>query len=137
MKKVSGIIALLSCHCVAAGSPTHTKTQNPAPVYMPCTQDGYQQFLIRHWHGIAHNDSTEGFSFELHANFSGYAVLCHRTRRGDANSGWTSCDSDDDDGYSSGRFRYRFSAAAYFDFKFGARIQAGNPWVIGRTGTSK
>ncbi|KAI2776263.1 hypothetical protein F4815DRAFT_449433 [Daldinia loculata] len=195
MNRVPGLIALLSWQCAAAAaSSIQTKRQNPNTVYLPCTQDGYKHFLIRNWHSTTYNNSTEVFSFELQANFSGYAAPCHGTRKGDDNSGWTLCDGDKDN-TEDPRFAvsFDFSSNDYLgvnhtyicdrgdtetdphnrlanvlatgdgrlqiglvdtpeghftgteggqhdhrswevrDFKFGARVQAGNPWVIGTT----
>ncbi|KAI8959898.1 hypothetical protein F5Y11DRAFT_358855 [Daldinia sp. FL1419] len=113
--------------CALATSSTAAKRQTPNTIYPPCTQDGSKYFLVRSWHSITHNDSTEIFRFELHANFSGYAAPCHGTRVGDANSGWTSCD-DDDNNTEDPRF------AMYFDFSSNDYLTVNHTYVCDRGG---
>ncbi|KAF3065907.1 hypothetical protein GL218_09250 [Daldinia childiae] len=130
MKKAPGLIALLSWRCAAAAaaSSIQTKRQNPNTIYPPCTQDGYKHFLIRNWHSTTYNDSTEVFTFELQANFSGYAAPCHGTRKGDDNSGWTSCDGDKDN-TSDPRF------AVSFDFSSNDYLSVNHTYICDRGDT--
>ncbi|KAI1801764.1 hypothetical protein F4811DRAFT_555479 [Daldinia bambusicola] len=117
---------------------------NPAPVYPPCVHDGSKQFLIRHWQGISHSSGIEDFLFELYANFSGYAALCHASRIDDAKSGWTLCDSidnnnnneyyrnDDGDDDNDDEHLSRFSTAAYFDFSSNDYIAINHTFTCDR-----
>ncbi|KAK6953769.1 hypothetical protein Daesc_003731 [Daldinia eschscholtzii] len=132
MKNLLWPITLLSYHRVEAGSSVQTKRQIPANAYPPCTQGGYKNFLIRNWYSITYSsNSTEVFSFELQANFSGYAAPCHGTRKGDASSsGWTSCDNDDEDDDNAESNPPRF--AAYFDFSSNDYIGINHTFVCDR-----
>ncbi|KAI0110665.1 hypothetical protein F4776DRAFT_641945 [Hypoxylon sp. NC0597] len=212
MKQVGTVIALLLWQRnVPPRSLSQADEMGRETRYLPCTQKGSKQFLIRNWHSITYNDTTETFSFSLHANFSGYSSPCHGTRSGDANSGSTACDVRDDEfpayfdfssndyininhtfrvrlrrraeadprnrfanamatgngrlqiglvdtpeGHYTGTEGDNLTVAAYAeiahrlpradcaavsrraewevrDFTFGARVQAGNPWVVGTT----
>ncbi|OTA63321.1 hypothetical protein K449DRAFT_422084 [Hypoxylon sp. EC38] len=118
MEQVGTVIALLLWYSTSALSLTSGRTGERN--YLPCTQKGSKQFLIRNWHSITRNDTTETFSFELHANFSGYSSPCHGIRRSDASSGPTACDVSDD----------KFSA--YFDFSSNDYIDINHSFVCDR-----
>ncbi|KAI2605610.1 hypothetical protein GGR54DRAFT_633453 [Hypoxylon sp. NC1633] len=74
--------------------------------YQPCTQPPYRTVLIRNWHGVTYSNSTEIFTFELEAEYSGYASACRGQRSGDTSSGWMYCDVRDDDAFLSARFDF-------------------------------
>ncbi|KAI0846698.1 hypothetical protein F5Y00DRAFT_264313 [Daldinia vernicosa] len=107
MKGVPGLTALLSWQCAAAAaSSIQTQRQNPNTT-------------------TTYADSTEVFTFELQANFSGYSAPCHGTRKGDDNSGWTPCDGDKDN-TEDPRF------AVFFDFSSNDYLSVNHTYICDR-----
>lgn len=115
MKQATGVIAiaLLFWRCTPALSLTLKQAKERT--YLPCTQNGYKQFLIRNWHSVTYANTTETFSFNLHANFSGYSSPCHGIR-----SGSTACEVRDD------------KFAAFFDFSSNDYIGINHTFVCDR-----
>lgn len=123
MKHAVGIIALLlSRHGASASVISRQDGSTGKSYHAPCTQDGYKQFLIRDWHGVTYSNTTEIFSFVLHANFSGYVSPCHGERSGDASSGWTACEVQD-----------QFAGvSAYFDFASNDYVTVNHTYMCNR-----
>ncbi|KAI4863825.1 hypothetical protein F4820DRAFT_449672 [Hypoxylon rubiginosum] len=122
MKQVVGLVALLVSKYGASAFVIARQDDTGKDYHAPCTQEGYKQFLIRDWHGITYSNTTEIFSFELHANFSGYVSPCHGERSGDTSSGWIACDVRDE---SAG-------VGAYFDFSSNDYVTINHTYVCDR-----
>ncbi|KAI1775838.1 hypothetical protein F4818DRAFT_389541 [Hypoxylon cercidicola] len=122
MKQTAGLIALFISGCDASPLVVARQDGMGKAYHAPCAQDGYKQFLIRDWHGITYSNTTEIFSFELHADFSGYVSPCYGERSGDASSGWTACEVHDE---STG-------AIAYFDFSSNDYVTINHTYVCDR-----